>query len=56
MRGNHSRVRSALEEMRTLAGGLLSRPLGNERGSLVEGIQEALVQFSRLNQSLKQVN
>ena len=42
-----------MEEMKTAASQLLSRTLNNSRGSLVEGIQEALVQFSRLNQSLK---
>jgi len=53
VKGNHSRVQAALNELKTLARSMLVQT--HTKGCLLEGLQEALAQFHRMAQSMRQV-
>lgn len=55
MKGNFSRLLAALNELKSLSAGAVCGR-GQVKGCLLEGLQEALVQFKRLSQSSKQVS
>ena len=62
LKGNYSRVQSALRELHSITSHYIGRGgVGGVRdsmirGSLLDGIQEALSQFNRLLQATKQNN
>ncbi len=54
VKGNFPRVMSAVNELRSLARSMVVRP--QSRGCLLEGLQDALAQFHRLSQNVRQVS
>ena len=59
LKGNYSRVQSALRELHSITSHYIGRGGVRDsmiRGSLLDGIQEALSQFNRLLQATKQNN